>query len=73
MELNLKKVELSEKVYAGDLKRYQYGQLNLDRLIEAKNDFSLYRYQLFASAASYYKAALNWLSFTDALIEDKEL
>ncbi len=73
MRLNYKKVELSEKVYAGDLKRYQYGQLSLDRLIEAKNDFALYRYQLFASAASYYKAALDWLSFTDALIKNREL
>jgi len=70
MKLNLQKVELSEKVYAGDLKRYQYGQLSLDRLIEAKNDFSLYRYQLFASAASYYKAALDWLSFSDDLVEE---
>lgn len=73
MALNLKKVKFSERVYAGDLKRYQYGQLSLDRLIEAKNDFSLYRYQLFASAATYYKAALNWLSFTDSLVEENEL
>lgn len=71
MSLNLQKVELSEKVYTGDLKRYQYGQLSLDRLIEAKNDFSLYRYQLFASAARYYLAALEWISFTDNLIEEK--
>lgn len=71
MELNQRKLSLSQKVYEGDLRRYQYGNLALDRLIEAKNAFSLHRYQLFASAANYYKIALSWLDISDRLVEKK--
>lgn len=69
MKLNQQKVALSKKVYQGDLQRFQYGNLPLDRLIDAKNAYSLHRYQLFASSASYYKLALQWLDLSDRLVE----
>lgn len=70
MELNEQKVDLSKKVYGSDLKRYQYGSLPLDRLIEIKNEYALYRYQLFSSSASYYRLALEWLDLTDRFVEE---
>ena len=69
LELNREKVALSKKVWQGELERYNYGNLPLDRLIEAKNAFSLYRYQLRASSAAYYKLALRWMDFADKFME----
>lgn len=69
LDINQSKVSLSEKVYQGDLQRYQYGKMTLDRLIETKNTYSRHRYELFTSSASYFKRALNWLDLSDRLVQ----
>jgi outer membrane protein TolC len=69
LELAQKKVLIMEKIQKEDERRYLIGKIDLERLIEIKNDFAKYRYELQAQELAYSKALVQWYVLNDQLID----
>lgn len=67
VELAQQKVKLTEKIIIEDERRYNYGKIDLERIIDLRQNYSLYRYQYLSRLADYRLALLRWKGFSDTL------
>ena len=72
LKVDKEKVSLVKSILKDDEGRYRIGKIDLESLIEIKNNFATYRAQYEASKLKYAQIALDWLSITDQLIKFKE-
>jgi len=71
IQLNKQQVQLTKSILVDEEKRYAYGKIDLEKLIETKNNYAEYRFQYQANLVEYAKNYLEWLSLNDQLIEFK--
>ena len=69
LKIDGRKVELMESIVDDDEKRFSIGRLELERLIELKNNYATYRKQYEQSKLSYLQSLIEWLALNDKLIE----
>src|SRR5690606_12180368 len=67
LNLSKKKVALTERILKDEERRYTYGGITLDRLIEIKNDFAAYRFQYQNDLINYNRSILDWVNLNDRL------
>ena len=71
IKINEQKVLLTKNILKDERNRYQYGKINLDRLIETSNNYAAYRFELQSSIIEFNKLILEWYAFNDKLIDIK--
>ena len=62
------KIEISKRILKEEKRRYNYGRIQLDDLIELETNFLRYKYQEQTEDLEYGKAILQWLSLKDNLL-----
>lgn len=68
-----RKIKLAETILKDDEKRYEFGRIDLDRLITSKQKLVEYQFQNQTHILSYNQTMLRWLSLSDRLLETKDL
>ena len=66
-----KKVNIAERIVRDERKRYNYGKIELDNLIEMESNFFRYKFQAQSEELEYNKAILEWLAKSDKLLDFK--
>jgi outer membrane protein TolC len=66
------KLALTKKILKEEEKRYRYGKIELEKLIETKNEYSQYRFENQEDIIDYNKSVLAYYELADQLIEMKE-
>src|SRR5690606_23232986 len=69
LNVSRKKVEITQRILKDEERRYQVGKFDIERVIEVKNDFTAYRFQLQSDLVEYNKLLLNWFALNDVLID----
>ncbi|MCB9091479.1 MAG: TolC family protein [Halobacteriovoraceae bacterium] len=72
LDVDKKKILVTEKILKEEERRYGYGRIELDSLIEIKNDYASYRLQYQADLLEFNKYILTWLALNDKLVHYKE-
>ncbi|MCB0422169.1 MAG: TolC family protein [Bdellovibrionales bacterium] len=67
--LTEKKVLIAKRVYEDETKRYNFGKLDLDILINLEKNLLNYQYQHQSEKIQYSKAIIEWLNVHDLLLE----
>jgi hypothetical protein len=70
LNLSQQKVKVTERIFKEESRRYKYGKITLEKLIETRKDFSEYRFKYFSDRIAYNKILIDWLNFKDVLIDD---
>jgi len=68
VDVSKEKLKLMERIVRSEEKRYQYGKVDLDRIIEINSDFFGYKAQYQSNILDYNRIVLSWLSLNDKLI-----
>lgn len=68
LELSKEKTKLTEQIFRDEKRRYQRGALDLERLIETRQDLSTYKFKYQSDLVAHNKAIVDWLEFTDKLL-----
>lgn len=63
------KVNIMKRILKDEENKYQYGKIDLDRLIETKNSFSSYRFTHQTDLLNINTKIIEFLSLTDQLLE----
>ena len=70
-EIHQSKIKLMKRILKDDERRYRFGTLLLEKVIESRNNLATYQYQLQSDLVELNKAVIEWLAFTDQLLEPK--
>lgn len=73
LEITNQKVLLSQKILKAETRRYRYGKMDLDKLIEIEQDAIEYRFQHQSVQLELHKAILDWMDETDQLLTKRHL
>lgn len=68
INLYQRKIKITKNILAAENKRYSYGKIDLDTLIEQKNNYSTARFSYQESLTNYLQLITQWLEFNDQLI-----
>ena len=67
VDLSQRKVRLMKDILAEDLRRYRYGKIDLDSIIELNNSYAQYQFDFSQYQIEYGRVYVDWLNFHDAL------
>lgn len=71
LEVSRKKVTITQRILKDEERRYQVGKFDIERVIEVKNDYTSYRFQMQSDLVEYNKLLINWLALNDQLIDKR--
>ncbi len=69
LSLSEKKVNLMTEILKDDNRRYKVGKIDLDKIIEANNDYAQFQLQYSRSRIEFNKIYIDWLIFNDELVK----
>jgi len=72
LNLSKEKVHIATSILEDENRRYSYGKIGLEKLIEIKNDFSEYRFKYQTDLINLNKSFLDWLNLKDLLLAKKD-
>lgn len=72
VSVNKRKVELTKRILKDEQGRYEYGKIELEKLLEVKNDYAAYSFQYQSDIVEHSKVYIKWLALNDQLIEFTE-
>lgn len=71
-DITKKKIDLIKKILNEEERRYQKGQLELERVIELRSQLSQYQFEYQNQRIEYIKQLVQWLSEQDQLLETQK-
>lgn len=71
LKIAKKKIDLAKRIYEREESRYKIGKVDLEQVIESKNNYSNARFQYFSRLINYNKFVVEWLNLTDQLVQKK--
>ena len=72
LEIGQNKVIVSKRIVKDQNRRYQFGRIDLDELIETQNELTSYEQQYQSDRVEYNRTYLRWLALTDQLLSLRE-
>lgn len=73
VNLSDQKIKLTRRILKDEEDRYGVGKIDLEELLETKQDYYEYRFQHQTEVLEYNKLMLQWLALNDQLLESKHL
>ena len=62
------KITLVKRILKDEERRFRFGKIDLENLIETKNNYAAYRFQYRADLVEYNKVYYSWLAINDRLL-----
>ncbi len=70
LALSKEKVEITKRILALEDKRYKYGKIELEKLIEIGNDFEEYQFKYHFDLINHNKLLVDFLALKDQLLDE---